>query len=695
MRPKLLALLIAGLYAAPVLAQAPDHFGFQGSVSLGGIGVDASAADAAKLNEYRDLDDGVLAGFTLRGRGARHWFDAFAENLGRDDVYATLRGGMYDVFKYRIYHDALRHNFLFNGRTPYAGAGSANQTATFPRLDPNTWNSLDIGFRRRDTGGHFEVQAASPWYARVEANQVETTGSSPNSSSQGTSPGNGFVDLATPVDYTTKNAYFEGGYASRTLQASVSWLSSKFENQNQTVNWTNGFFGNGTDSTYLPPENEYNRFAANLTYRGLPWGSTFALRYTKDELESSNTLATMMLSSGAAFVATGPNVGVHNGNVENETFTASFHMTPLARLDVRLYANWYERRDNSTLVSYSDGAVNHPYSYDKKHYGIDAYYRINRGNRIGGGYDYMDVERNRFDFDQTTDKRLFVEYKNTMLDNLAARVKYTRLERDSNFLLANSGANSNDPEFWDRFLQAFDLAPLDRDEWKVTLDWTAAPNLDLSLEASSRKNKYRNQVLGRLNDDRAEVYVSASYVVPSGVRFTVFGDWEDISYDSRHRVVGDGSLAGAYDPATPANASNYNWAGTVKDHNYAYGIAVDFQVMERLAVKLSALQYKTDGQVDFGSQQAVTSSSFPQPISLYDDTKRTAFNVKGTYAVSKALSITAGYAYEKYDYKDAQYEGYQFTVPSSNTAQTSYLSGVYANPHYKANIFYGWLTYRF
>jgi hypothetical protein len=81
-------------------------------------------------------------------------------------------------------------------------------------------------------------------------------------------------------------------------------------------------------------------------------------------------------------------------------------------------------------------------------------------------------------------------------------------------------------------------------------------------------------------------------------------------------------------------------------------------------------------------------------VGSYDDSKRTAFNLKGVYAFSKTLSLTAGYAYEKYDYKDAQYDGYQYTIPAASRAD-SYLMGYMKDPNYKANIFYGWVSYKF
>ena len=64
-----------------------------------------------------------------------------------------------------------------------------------------------------------------------------------------------------------------------------------------------------------------------------------------------------------------------------------------------------------------------------------------------------------------------------------------------------------------------------------------------------------------------------------------------------------------------------------------------------------------------------------------DDTKRTSLNLKAIYAYDKNWSFTLGYAYEKWRYNDAGYDGYQNTIPFpgvSTNASQSYLNGYYA-----------------
>jgi MtrB/PioB family decaheme-associated outer membrane protein len=703
MRQKLICILIANLFAAaaPAFAQAQD-LQVTGNLSLGGIGTDNDdARDPAKLNEYRDLDDGVLFGFDVRGRGSRYWFDLFGENLGRDDQYINLRGGTYDLFKYRVYSDSLRHNFLYNGRTPYTGAGSNAHRTTFPRLDPNAWDTIDSSYKRRDDGGFFEFQGVSPWYVRVDANQVSWSGNKPGASSQGTSPGNGYVDLFLPVDYETRNVIGEFGYSTRTLHASLSYMVSEFENSEKLVTWTNGYYGNGIDTTYQAWDNDYKRLAGNFSWRQLPGNGTLAARFTMDELTNDIPLGTSVLgTTTGGMQATGPNVATFNGNVENETFTVSYAFAPMRRLDGKVYYNYRKRDDTSTHVSFSSTAIpgpetNHPYSYKTNNAGFDAYWRFDRANRLGFGYDWNDTERTRYDYDQTEDSRFFVEYKNTSLDNLEARFKYTFLDRKSNFLLGSSGTGPTDSAYWNRYVTAFDLADVEQNQFKVTLDWSPMPGLELGLEGIVKQNDYDKNTLGRTSDDRSEIYFSASYGTIGGPRLTAFADLEKVEYEATHRIVGAGTTAGAYEPSTPPNASNYNWSGKTEDENWAVGLAFDWPIAKNFRMNASAIYYKTDGMVDLQLQEGVpTSVVRPVPITYFDDTKKTQINIKGTYDFSKSLSLTAGYAYEKYEYSDEQYNGYRYTIPSSSN-QNSYLSGVYAFPQYKANIIYGFVSWRF
>jgi MtrB/PioB family decaheme-associated outer membrane protein len=710
MGKKQICAVIASLCAAaPALGQY-DDWRVEGSATIGPIWSSTSdTKDASKFEEYRDLGNGVLSNIWARGRSGRAWFEGYGENFGRDDQYLMLRGGLYDLFKYKIYSDSLQHNFLFNGRTPFAGAGTDHLVATFPQPDPATWNPVDLGYKRTDNGGYFEWQGLAPWYFRADFNQLKFDGTKVGSSSNGSSPGNGFTDLIFPVQYNTRNATFEAGYNTGKMNFSLSYLYSKFENDIKSFTWNNPFYANGVDTTYLAPDNRYQRIGANATFRGLPLRSTLAARYTWSENKSDAPLPTLALFATGSnpYGATNPNTEDFNGKIKNQTFTVTLASNPAKAVDTRVYYNYYKRDNESTQVVYDavsglncgGPCVNDLFNYRKNNFGFDAYWRFLPGNRVGGGYDYLDVKQNRVDYDDIRWNRFFVEWKNTSLANLSARIKYTYLQRRSDYLLGNEGESASDPAFLARFTSAFDSSDLNRNEIKITADWTPLPLLAFSLEAIWKDNEYKNIVLGRTNDKREEIYLSGSYGDPAKVRATAFFDYERIRYDSNHRQAGGScdtnSGPNCFDPGVPPTSSFFNWSARNKDRNWVAGLGVDWPVTPQLAVNASAIYYETNGSADIASQNNFGN---PLPIHAYDDTKRTSLNLKAIYAYDRNWTFTVGYAYERWRYNDAGYDGYQYTIPfpgvTTNTSQ-SYLNGYLAFTNYTANIVYLLASYRF
>jgi len=729
-KKRLLTAVIAGLFAsAPALAQVQSgDMTFSGSVGIGGIGTDfKDDKDHARAEEYRDLSNGVIGVIDVRGRSAKAWFDLFVENIGRDDFYANVRGGQYDVWKGRIYSDWLTHRFVDGAITPYSGVGSNALRTTFPRVDIANWNSTDVNYDRKDTGGFFEWQGLSPWYFRVDGNVVKTEGTKLLAAANGTSPGNGFVDLVAPVDWRTENASLEGGYNTKTMHFALSWSTSKFKNSDETMTWTNPFFANGIDTTWLAPENKYQRIAANATFRQLPYNSTFAARYTWSEVKSDTSLATSALNGVAGgvgiFSPTQPTEDSFHGKVTMQTFTAALASVPTKDLDTRVYYNYNQRKNKSTELEFFGNVTGQPgfnpalptincgggpcegehFGFTKNNIGADAYWKFAQGHRFGFGWDYLDTNLDgRTDYDNSRENKLFAEYKNTQLDSLVGRIKYQYLQRRADFLRGDEGVDANDPAFIERFVGRFDLMNLDQNLLKVQLDWSAMQYLDFSAEYHWKENKYKDQQLGRNKDVRDEVYVAAYWGDPNVVRVTLYGDWETVKYDSFHRNVGASPCNAStgpncYDPnrSEPPNASAYNWSATTKDRNYSYGLGVDWPAMDRLLVKASYLYYKTDGSADMSAQNNFGN---PLPITAFDDSTKQSLNLKGIYRFDKSWSFTAGYSYEKYEYNDARYDGYQYTIPfppvTNNTSQ-SYLSGYNAFVPYKANIFYGLVTYHF
>jgi hypothetical protein len=748
MQRKLIAVLVANLFVGgAALAQG---FTLTGEVGVGGLIVEDKGADLSKLNEYRDMSNGVLSIIDLKGRADRYYMNFYGENLARDDMFLKLDGGMKQLFKYALWSDSLTHNFGFGMRSPYNGLGGSDPRAPVTYVppppatnnfffisnaaNPGSWNTYDLSYKRRNDGASVEVSFNTPFYVRADLGQVRFDGSKLQSFANGTSPGGGFTDFFVPVDYTTKNLSFEGGYSSKRMHIALNFLSSKYENDSNLFTWNNPTFANGIDAHPLPPDNDYTRWSANAVFKQLPLNSTFGVRYTTSKSESNVNLLTNVLNTGAGTPLTPTNPssnavpGSFNGDVRYDTYSLTLSSNPARIVDTRLYYNHFKKENESTRVTFNGlpaglscsdifnatGPANcepELFNYTKKNYGLDVGVRPFTGNKINLGYDFSDVERERFDTNQTDETRYSIEWRNSNLDWLSARVKYTRFERESNFQLtpefvrarvaAEAAAgrptnfNNTTQGFIEAFVSRFDVSNMDQDQYKIGLDFTLSETADLSFEYARKESKYRGVILGRTGDERDEFYVNAGFGDREVIRFNVFGGWETINYTSYHRV------GNPLDPFLAPTTAAYNWGMGIRDVYRTFGAGFDWPAAERLMIKASALWQRTDGTGRFEPQTLASGASANPALLLgginnYGNNEFFSLNVKGIWQFTPKIELTLGAAYEEHKFNDIQFNNYTYIVPTTApNASTSYLSGWYANPDYKAGLGYVIVKYKF
>jgi hypothetical protein len=244
-----------------------------------------------------------------------------------------------------------------------------------------------------------------------------------------------------------------------------------------------------------------------------------------------------------------PDQANFDGDEVRQTFTLGWAATPVTNLDTKFYFNWQKMKNDSTDVTFCPSGAsscggtfeNDLWDYKKQNVGIDAWYRINRNNRIGGGYDYNHITQNRLDFDDTSTNTFWLEYKYSGTEGLGVRLKYSYLDRNSDYLESHAGANANDPLYLTRYTRAFDLADMKQDRVKLTIDWSPADNMGIALEGIYKDNDYDDTTLGRTGDKRWELFANLTYGTPSSWRLNLFGDYEKVKYDEYHRYISNPS----------------------------------------------------------------------------------------------------------------------------------------------------------
>src|SRR4029078_9008849 len=162
----------------------------------------------------------------------------------------------------------------------------------------------------------------------------------------------------------------EGGYQSGKATFALRWDYSQFDNSIKTLDWTNPYFGgNKLDTSYLPPDNTFNKFTATASYRDLPWRSVISARYTWAETKSDFGLAPLALNSGGNYNATLPDENNFNGKNTNQSlalserydsngkntnqpFALSWTAVPMTNVDTRVYYYWSKLENGSDIVQY-------------------------------------------------------------------------------------------------------------------------------------------------------------------------------------------------------------------------------------------------------------------------------------------------------------------------------------------------------
>lgn len=706
MKPKLIAVLVANAFVGSAVAADAPGLRVTGEVGVGLRYVKENASDTSKLREYRDLDTDPITFLDVRAEDQSRRYNFFVENITTDDRNWTVLGQQFGAWRFRLYGNEVRHRFGSGAgaRSPFSGIGTDTLTATLPNLNVSTWNAFDNSLRRRDIGVMAEWSAFTPWYVRVDANHVDRDGIKVIGSSKGTSPGNGSMDIPAPIDYKTLNYSVEGGYQGPREHFAISWHQSKFKNDNEFVRWSNDFFAPGNpfnrDTSALPADNDFWRIAANANFRGLPYGSTLAGRITYSKVESDVTVLPTILSTGGTNPSTASNVPVFHGEVNTTTAAVTLNSAPMRGLDTRVFYNFRKKDNNSTQIVFtpatgtglqcSGGPCDpHLFGYTKHNPGVEAFYRVNRENRIGGGYEYEHTDREaRPDFPTSQEHKLFAEWKSSALDWVDTRVRYQYMMR--------RGGWSNHPvaDAIDAFVRRYDAAPVDQHQLKLRFDTTPAPLVDFSFDLILKHNDYKETVLGRTKDKRQEYYFTAGYGDINRFRVYAFADFEFVQLDSFHRVGGTAATA---NPALGfTSASNFNWTVDNDDKSYQFGLGATWKQLDRLTWHTNLLYVKTDGNADFAVPGAPPGFVGPGGLlpAWFDRTKRISFNLKGVYQHDRNWTFTGGYAWERYKYSDIGYDGFTYTLPPATTA-ASYFTGEGAFQPYTANIFYLVAQYKF
>ena len=662
-------------------AFAAEEKNLEGEVSVTGVLADIDGSEA-KFNEYRDVNDMLSTSFGLRYDNNRY-FLKLDGTVAREKDFG-LAGGLWGNFKYYLTYDEIPHNITFGARTYFLrGVGDSNLSDIADLNDVTTWKGFDYSTERKRYSAGFKLDVLKPFFINASYSREDKTGVKPAGANGGFFDFFNTSEIPEPVNYKTDSFTVQAGYAKKPFFASLSYFYSTFDNDSRVLNFTNAFSGQ-PDALTLPPDNDYYKIAFKASLF-LPFQSRLSLNLGSARTKSGPSRLLDVFTSE-------PTDESFNGRIETTNYDLSFTTNPVPWFDAKVFASYYDKDNESDVMD--DGVINELFDYTKRYEGFDLGFKLPLHFYLSGGYKNYNIHfNNRIDVKETNDDIYAVNLRWSGFDFLTLRTGYERANRQMDRAIPDEPDEAD----VEAYVRRFDVAPMHRDSFKVSADISPMDSLNFSLGYVYKKTDYYDTVLGLQEDKRDEFTVDADYSIGRIAKLYGYFDYEKVRAEQYQRRF---SSSATINPDGPVqDASNFNWELTQKERTYDYGVGTDiYLIPKKLTLKLQYDYVMSNGNADFSYlldaalPPGQTNSSID--ASNWDDYRRRSFKVKAVYDIMKALTLTAGYAYEKYTYDDIQTEGYEHVVRSSGVANT-YLTGAYKEPDYKANVYFLGVTYRF
>lgn len=710
---KLYSFLLIALLAIPATGFAADAT-LSGTAEFGGRGVSLNN-ESGRFNEYQTIDDGLFGSASIDAQKNGRFLNLQMQYAGENDESVKVRGGEYGSYKYSLFFDEMPHNYSYDNYSFYSGIGTQSLSyaavdalavpvtyAPNVPTDTNLWNRFEYGIVRKKYGASVDVDIMAPFYAKVDLRQEETDGLKPLGVASGVfgsfsganfSPFGQVIELPEPVDYKNTTLNLTSGYSSQKFLVELAGTISSFENSNDLLTWRNPYVTvqELNETNVLAPDSDYYKLSAKTVIKELPLNSVLALKASVAKMESDISLLNGIWSSTNApsynFITLGLNQDSFDGDVTTIKGSVALSSRPSKKLSSKLYYDYFDKDNSSSHIVYTNQTSlntveNHLFEYEKHRVGFDLAYKVTSQNKLIGGYEFKTVDREREDFESTTDNKLFVQLKNTAIDNLALKLKLQYLDRSADFTQEDHGGDASILLYQKRY----DVADKVQTMATLGVEFYPSDNLDLGLEYRYKLNDYEDTRLGLTEDVRHEVYADASYRVPDMVRLSGYVGYEMVEQDSKHRQYSGGDA----DPSAGTVGSSFNWSQQLQSDYWALGVKAEVPLIKNKLDAVLAYNY----QQNDGSNDMTSGGASPlEDIEDVEDYDLHQVEAKCLYTFSENLKMTLGYLYEKLDYADDQYDDYNnFKVGSFDSY---YLSGAYADNDYEANIGYLKLSYLF
>ncbi len=716
------ATLCLGSAGQAAAGAAPEVLDWQvgGFIDAGGI-YSFGERSSSKFNEYRDMDNGFVGEFELRGehKDRPYYFEFGARNPARDDQRYDATVGRWGVFRFdgawsrtpHVLSNEAQTMFQDNNgdftlpstqraaiATTFVG-GAANRAAIESTI-LGLLRPIDLKFNTDVAVADFTLTPTEPLRFDLGYSNRRVEGRRPLSfPSDSATLGLGarsmtLVELAVPLDEMTHEARLRAEYATPAFAIQGGYTASLFENNFQSFTWDNPVTTTGTLARGIAswdPNNTAHTF--DISGRAsLPWWQTTVTgAFSYSLLRQDETFVQNVL--GSALSTNVSDEGRTSPDAQTDLVLASFRVTsrPIRNVTATAHYRFFERQNDSPIISFTNSFPNgvnqglHTTGsprFNKQNAGLDVGWRPLRLLSLKAGYEYEHWNRGDFDFTGlsfSTDEHIGKAAADiTPVDWLLGRVTYTFGVRNLDEYGADPLAG-NGPGYL-----KFNIADRVRNRVDVLLQLSRWETVTPSLSLGYASDNYSNSAYGLTDDQNFSAGLNVGWVPLNWV--TLFADYTFEYHDSKVRVWQGG------DPFESSSKDLFHIinVGAVLDLipkrfdlTLDYGVTFGYTQMD-------------NRNFDGANVGCTTGANCALDYPRIDNVLQTA-RIIGRYRLTERLSVRSGLAYERYNERIWSLDPMRpflgdFDTSSAGVAST-FLGAIV--PNYESFTFGGVVRYEF
>ena len=719
------------------------------------LGVGYSSEDSFWFGQYNGLEDEgafAIGNISLRkhsviGDDDNDYWELSGSNLGLDprSLYGEYsHDGTYGnysqdrAYSLFIMYDQIQRNQLDDAQTPFAGAGTANQTLPAGYANPGsgtagivfggTLHQVDVETERETLGGGFSLMPADGWkiagkYHHQSKEGTDTTGISTSAFT------NAFIGIM-PIDYEFDEFDLSIARVGKKGHFELGYHLSLFENDTHGIMFENPFSNGASvplrqiEQIGQAPDNTAHavRFAGgyNLGQTTLATANLSYQRMSQDDTFLPYTVNTSFLPLPFAELPRNSLDGVINNWFANLTLTGQptpkLNLTGRYTFDYRdsdTPANTYQyiRTDAAAQqdVDTSRARVNPVYDFERHKAGLDGSYRLMPHATLSAGYEFDYVTRDNTEVEHTSEHTGNVKLTGSPTDRTHGWLKYLHAEKDGStydntvpFFTGFSPEHVADvivndcgdplggpydltcPDYYENnsYMRKYYLADRSRDQVAGNLSFFPNDKFTVGVSGRYTTDDFDDTKIGLTDRDIASATLDVSYIPRENLTTYAYYTHDYINNDQV------GCEACTPELGAPIPVTN-RWEVSNVDHVNTVGAGLEW---------LNVIENKLDLTLDFAYTKAntevepIVSATFVDPgILPFPDIETTIYslNLRGDYRLNKQTRLRFMYMYEHFKNVD-----WAFDNVNPTTIDVILATGE-DSPDYNAHVFGLSLIYDF